>query len=208
MEDSVCLLLASSLHTPIDLDCIIDQNDLVKDGIISDSHITLIYDKSNALPKESILSDVEEALGTDEYKVFMDVLRDSYKFRVNHLFYLSVFNIDDSDVLVLRMKTDNELYSKLNIIYKYLMNKYDIKSDYDSYKPHLTLAYLSVGSGDKYLNHRILSNVIRDSKVGFEDLVFSKEIIDEDSNEKYDKWNITTYHALDRYFRETKVNKY
>jgi hypothetical protein len=63
------------------------------------------------------------------------------------------------------------------------------------------LAELLPNEADKYLSNKTLNKVLNDSKIGFEDLVFSEEI-----DGKYIKWNLTTHHALDRYFRETKID--
>lgn len=202
-EKNVCLMLAVSLHTAINLDSIIEIDDLNDEGIIKDPHITIVYDKTNKLSKDLVLNDVFNALGESEYNIFMEVLKDSYKFKINDVFYLDSFKNNDSDYLILRLKTDNEMYSKLESIHKSLMSKYSIEDDYGDYKPHVTLAELVPGSVDKYLDNNILLKVLNDSKIGFEDLVISYST---DTPGKYDKWNATSFHALERYFRENRVD--
>jgi hypothetical protein len=200
MENSVCLLLATSLHTAVDLDSIINPDEFNDSGLIKDHHITIVYDESNSMDKGSILDDVRVSLGS-EFDVFNTFMEDSYKFRVNDIMYLDTFNNDDSSYLVLKLKDNNELFNKLNTIHEYLMSKYNIKSDFSKYSPHVTLAELLPNEADKYLSNKTLNKVLNDSKIGFEDLVFSEEI-----DGKYIKWNLTTHHALDRYFRETKID--
>ena len=63
MENSVCLMLAASLHTAVELDSIISQEDLKDDGVIRDSHITIVYDKTGTISRSSVLSDVKDSLG-------------------------------------------------------------------------------------------------------------------------------------------------
>lgn len=200
-EKSLCLMLAASLHTAIDLDAVISQDDLIDDGVIKDSHITIVYDKESKMSKDNILSDVEESLG-DRFPALNELLKDSYKFKVNDVMYLEVFYTDDKDVIVLRLKDNNQLFQALSDVHYHMLNKYSITTDYPEYKPHLTLAYVAKGEADKYLTNPILMKVLDTAKVGFEDFVFSKKIEDG----KYEKWNITTHHALTRYFRETRVD--
>lgn len=200
MDKSVCLYLAASLHTAVDLDSIIDTRELKGEGIIRDTHITIVYDPSMTLSRQSILSDVSESLGND-FSVFDEFMKDSYKFKVNDVCYLDSFNGEDSSHLVLRLKEDNELHKMLSIIHSAIIDKYSIEETYPIYKPHVTLAELEIGSADKYLDNSVLLKVLEDSKIGFEDLVLSESIEDD----KYAHWNITTHHALTRFFRETRI---
>lgn len=196
-EDNKCILLAASLHTVVDVDCVMDEDD--NPELIKDPHITIIYDKQSKIEKDEVLNDIHEALGDTEYNVFMTYLKDSYKFRVSSLFYLDVFSNDEHDFLVLRLKSDNELHGKLSIIYRYIMEKYGLVSDYDTYNPHVTLAKMKRGSAEKYISNRTLNRILNDSRVGFEDIVYSI-----DRGDKYEKWNVTSFHALERFFRESR----
>lgn len=200
MENSVCLMLAASLHTAVELDSIISQDDLKDDGVIRDSHITIVYDKTGTISRSSVLSDVKDSL-RNEFEVFDEFMKDSHKFKVNDVMYLDTFNNEDSSYIVLRLR-ESELFRKLKTIHDSLIVKYNIPTDFPEFKPHITLAEVNPGEADKYMYNNILLRVLNDSKVGFEDLVFSEP----GRNEKYDKWNITTYHALNRYFRESSNN--
>lgn len=199
---SKCLMLAMSLHTPVMLDSVIKTEHLSEDGVISDSHITIVYDGNDLMEKNSLLDDVKSSIGESEYNVFNEFIRDSYKFRVGEVTYLDVFSNDDKSYLVLRLKEDNEMFSKLKAMHDYIVNKYGIHEDFPEFKPHITLASCQPGIASEYLDNKILNAVLNDSKLGFEDLVYSVD------NEKggYDKWNLTTYHALTRFFRETRVS--
>lgn len=180
-ETSKCLLLAASLHTVVDIDCLIDQDDI--EEMVNDPHITIVYDGDSMIPKDDLLNDIREALGDYEYDVFMTYLKDSYKFKISSLFYLDVFETDDSDWLVLRMKGGDELSGKLKVIHDYIVRKYRVKEDYPTYKPHVSLAKLKFGTGKRYLENKNLARLLEDSRVGFEDIVFSEEL----SEDKYDK---------------------
>lgn len=193
-----CIMLAVSLNTPIDLNSVIKEDDLKGDGIIQDSHITIIYGKEMRIPVDEVLPTVSESLGENEYSVFTEVLKDSFKFKVLNLFDLDVFEKDDYDYLILKLKKGNEIHDKLSKINNGLESKWNITSDFPEYNPHITLAELIPGSGRKYLSNNILLNVLGDSKVGLEDLVMS---YGEDGG-PFDKWNVTTYHAVERLFRE------
>lgn len=201
MVNSKCLMLATSLYTPVDIGCVIDSYDLKDDGIIKDTHITLVYDsngESSLDTKNSIMLDVSDALG-EEFEVFMSVLEDSYKFKVLDVFEIGSFNNEDSSYLVLKLKP-GQMYDDLESIHQYIMNKYNIHSDFPEFHPHLTLAKLQPGEADKYINNEVLRAILADSKSGFEDLVMSTEV----EENKYHKFNVTTFHALERFFRESK----
>lgn len=195
MENS-CLMLAMSFHTSVDLSSIIEESDLTKYGMEKDPHITLLFDKrENKIDKDIILPNIKNILGDDEYRVFLEVLKDNYKFNVLDLFYLSIFDTGENDYLILRLKEDNEMFKILSKINKGLMDSLGVESDYDSYKPHLTIAELIPGTAQKYLDNKKLKLILSDSKVGFEDLVISY-------NSEYDKWwSITTFHTVERLFR-------
>lgn len=196
-ENNKCILLAASLHTVVDVDCVVSEDE--NPELIKDPHITLIYDNQSIIDKDNIMNDIKEALGEIEYDVFMTYLKDSYKFKIPSLFYLDVFSNEEHDFLVMRLKTDNELYEKLNIIYRYIMEKYGLRSEFDSYKPHVTLLKMDLGCGEKYVTNRTLNRILNDSRIGFEDIVYSV-----DEGDKYEKWNVTSFHALERFFRESR----
>jgi hypothetical protein len=59
-------MLAVNLSTPIDLNSVIREDDLKGDGIIQDSHITIIYGKEMRIPVDEVLPSISESLGNEE----------------------------------------------------------------------------------------------------------------------------------------------
>lgn len=199
---SRCLMLASPVYTPISLDGIVNSDDLKpswsKTGLTEDHHITIVYDKDGVIDQNAILDDLKSILKSD-YEVFMKFLEDDHQFRVDGMFDLEVFDTDEYDYLVLVLRRNNELYKILNRSQEGLRKSYEITSDYPEYKAHITLAELVPGSGAKYLENEDLKKVLRDSTVSFEDLVFSMH---NKTDVKEVVWSITTFHTLERLFRE------
>lgn len=199
---SRCLMLASPVYTPISLEGIVDSGDLrpcwSKTGLTEDHHITIVYDENGVIDQNAILDDLKSILKSD-YDVFMKFLEDDHQFRVNGMFDLDVFENDEYDYLVLTLKKDNELYKILNRSRSGLMKSYEIESSYPDYNAHITLAELVPGTGQKYLKNEDLKKVLNDSTVSFEDLVFSMQ---DKKDVKEVVWSITTFHTLERLFRE------
>ena len=200
-----CMMLAMSFHTAIDLDSVILEQDLTDYGIEFDSHVTIFYAKEKVIPQDNLLSDVEILLGDEDYEVFMELLKSERKFPILDIFDLSKFNGATSDYLVMKMKPGNEIYRILNILNKGLSRKYDIVSDFDSYRPHMTLAELQPGTSEKYLNSEKLELVLKSAKVGFEDLIISYGSYS-DKNDREQR-SITNFHTLERYFRNERYKR-
>lgn len=195
---SRCLMLASPVYTPIDLSGIVDADDLKpvwsSTGLTEDHHITIIYDKDEVIDQNSILDNVKSSLGS-EYEIFMTILKDSHRFKLDELFVVDKFSNDDNDYLILKLNKDNHLYRVLSRLNEYFRTTYDIHMDYDDYNAHVTLAELIPGAGDKYISDPDLKLVLSDSTIEFQDLVFSIDTADD-----HKVWSITTYHTLDRLF--------
>lgn len=200
-----CMMLAMSFHTAIDFDSVILEQDLTDYGIEFDSHVTIFYAKEKVIPKDNLLSDVEILLGDEDYEVFLELLKSERKFPILDIFDLSKFNGATSDYLVMKMKPDNEIYRILNILNKGLSRKYDIVSDFDAYRPHMTLAELRPGTSEKYLNSEKLELVLKSAKIGFEDLIISYGSYS-DKNDR-EQLSITNFHTLERYFRNERYKK-
>lgn len=198
-------MLAMSFHTAIDLDSVILEQDLTDYGIESDTHVTIFYAKEKNVPKDELLSDIEILLGEEDYEVFLEILKSHRKFSILDIFELGKFEGTDSDYLVMKMKSGNEIYRILSILNKGLSRKYDIISDFDLYRPHMTLAELHPGAAEKYLNSEKLELVLKSAKVGFEDLIISYG--SPSDKEDREQWNITSFHTLERYFRNERYKK-
>lgn len=197
--DNSCLMLAMAFHTSVELSSILEESDLTGYGIEKDPHITILYAEGKRIEKESILPSVNRILG-DDYRVFLEVLKDDYKFNVTDLFNLSVFEDGDSDYLILRLKENNELFKSLYNINKGLSEEHNVESKFNTYKPHLTIAKMIPGTARKYLDNRKLQLALSDSKIAFEDLVISYDNEESKDNDKV--WSVTTFHTIDRLFRE------
>lgn len=198
-----CLMLGINLDTPISLGCLFEEADLKDTGIELDSHITLLYAQGKTLPREEMLPSIENILGEDTTR-FYDMCKSGTEYRVLDLFDLDCFE-NDSDYIILRLKESSEMYNLLKLINKGLRVKYGVKSDYDSYTPHVSLAELKPGTAKKYLNSEQLKLVITDSLVSFEDVFIS---YGEDNETDRTQYFLTTYHSLPRFFRIKRLKNY
>ena len=212
MESNVvinsCLMLACALYTPVDLSSIFEDEDLKDTGIEKESHITLLYAQNKVIDRSSLLDDIRIILDDSDkfsYTGFIDSLKDD-KFVSNNV--LDSFDIgkfeNDSDYIVLKLKKSVDIFNILNIINKGLRIKYDVQSEF-SYTPHITLAELKPGTADKYLASGKLKLVLENTKIKFEDLIISygpSNVV-----EDREKYNLTTFHAVDRFFREENLKR-
>lgn len=199
-----CLMLACALYTPINLSSIFDSEDLKDTGIELESHITLLYAQGITVPKDNLMEDIEIALG-DDFDSFMNLLKNGDIIGKNVLetFDLGLFE-NDSDYVVLKLKQDTELYTNLKLINKGLRSKYGVQSEY-TYTPHMTLAELNQGTAKKYTESKKLKAVLENSKFAVEDLVISygpSNVV-----EDREKYNLTKFHAVDRFFREENLKR-
>lgn len=199
-----CLMLACALYTPINLSSIFDSEDLKDTGIELESHITLLYAQGITVPKNNLMEDIEIALG-DDFDSFMNLLKNGDIIGENVLetFDLGLFE-NDSDYVVLKLKQNTELYTNLKLINKGLRSKYGVQSEY-TYTPHMTLAELNQGTAKKYTESKKLKAVLENSKFAVEDLVISygpSNVV-----EDREKYNLTKFHAVDRFFREENLKR-
>ena len=193
-----CLMWTTALYTPIDLRYVIDENDLKDTGVELDTHVTLIYAQGKRLPKTKFISDIQEILGPVEYEKFNQYCElDNYT-KVLDFFELSFFE-NDSDYLILKLKKSAPMFNMVQKINKGLSNKYNVKSDFASYTPHMTLAELNPGTASKYLESETLGLLLNDTVVDFEDIVVSYGSANEPEDRQ--QFFLTQYKNVDRYFR-------
>ena len=195
---NTCLMWAVGLYTPVDLRYIIDEVDLKDTGVELDSHITLLYAQGKRLPMKSFMRDIETCLGEDDWKEFKRTSEEFEPVPAMELFDLGFFE-NDSDYLILKLKKDSPVFKWLNIINLSLRTKYGIKSDFDEYTPHITLAELQPGTVNKYLESRSLELLLNDSMVDFEGIMVSYGFSNEPDDRK--QYFLTQYKNVDRYFR-------
>lgn len=202
--ESSCLMLMMTLYTAVDLDFVISESDLAKDGIETDHHITIFYANDIIVPKNNLLEDAKDILGEDTgYQELTNYLKDPDKvWPLYDIFGLDKFENQDFDVLVMRMKETSPLFEIVDDLNSGYTKKYNLKSDFDEYRPHMTLAYLEPGRADKYLSDTTLDLVLRDSKVSFDDLVISHKF---ENSEQYKHWYLTNYNCIARHLRQEKL---
>ena len=194
--ENTCIMLATPFYTPVDLRCVFEDVDLKGEGVVIDSHITIIYAKELIIPKEDILKDMIVFLG-EEFDEFEDMLKRNDKFKVMDLFELGTFNNDNSSYVVLKMKKEGMGWDYLESINKAISRKYDIKSDFSEYNPHITLAEVKPGEADKYLESKKLRLILEDSKISVDDVIVSYG----SPETEWKQYHVTNFHALDRFFK-------
>lgn len=202
-----CLMLACALYTPVSLSSVFDDKDLKDAGIELESHITLLFAQGIRIPRENIMKDIETILVGSKYDGFIDILKNSEDnnglIEVLRMFDLGLFE-NDSDYVVLKLRQDNELYKTLKLINTGLRNQYNVSSEF-TYTPHLSLAELNPGTAKKYMESKKLMAVLKESKFAVEDIVISygPSGVPEDR----EKYNLTHFHAVERYFREENLKR-
>ncbi len=201
-NNSSCLLWGVGLYTPVDLGSVFSINDLEGEGVQLDSHITVLYAGDKLLPRESMMEDISTILGEEKFSEFISYCKDEQFRNVFDLFELDKFS-NDSDYVILKLKKNNEFFGILNLLNKGLRTKYRVSSDFDGYTPHITLAELRKGEANKYLATPELHQILADSKVDFEDLIFS---IPQDDDWK--QFFLTNFKNVDRFFRIEELKKY
>lgn len=192
---SICLMLDANLETGVDISAIIDDDDV--ESFERDSHVTVFYGPpSEPVNHKNILSDIQDILDED-FVNFMEFLKSDEDYQTKDYFELSSFEGPECDYLILKLLENNNVSNILRLLQKSLTKKYDIMLSFSVYRPHLTLAKLSSGSAKKYLESENLKKLIEYSTVSFEDFTYSEGF----ETDKWKKFNLTNYHAIDRHFR-------
>lgn len=198
--DISCIMLACNLMTPISLGSIFNYDDLDGDGIITDSHVTLLYAKDKFIDKDRAINEI----GEKSIQYIHDLILNDTVFEVPKMFFLDKFS-NEQDHIVLRLKDRTEFYAKLKWLNYELSQKESVVSEFGEYKPHITLATLKKGEGEKYLNNDLLQNILQKTVVQPEDFVISYMI-----DEETDQWKIydlTHNKSVDRIFRIRELEK-
>lgn len=200
-KKAACLMLNVDLDTGVDISTVLDENDI--DFIERDPHVTIFYGPSeNPINKDRILDDIKDVLEED-YFDFIEFLKKEEDESVLKYFTLGNFENPDADYLVLKLNDDNIVSDNLKLIQKVLTRRYDILLSFSVFRPHVTLAKLKPGSSQKYMSDEGVKRIVENSRVSFEDFVFSVGY----ETEKFKKYNLTTFHTLSRHFRLEEMKK-
>lgn len=192
-----CLMLNTGLITPVDLGCIFDPIDLSGNGVVFDSHITLFYQASeNRIDRSEILPALEAELGQEDLQEFLNKLKEGGELPISGKFRLEIFPGEEQDHVVL-VVTNLPMIGWFTDINTAMIKTFGESSSEFKYRPHMTLASVAPGRGDKYLNDKRLLRVLSDSEFVLEDLSMTYGGGSDNTME-----SITTYHTLDRFFRE------
>jgi hypothetical protein len=199
-----CLMLAVNLETPVSLGCLFDEADLKDTGVEVESHITLLYAQGKEIESKGLLGDIKDILGPDDYGWLEGMIKSKETYKLLDSFDLGKFE-NDSDYLILKLRKETALYRVLSLINKSLSIKYNVKSDFLDYIPHLSLAELKPGTVDKYLESETVLGVLEDSVYSLEDILISYGLSNEpeDRKQKY----LTSYSCIDRFFRIIRLKK-
>ena len=214
--NSSCIMLAVDLDMPISLGAIFKPRDLVNSGIELDSHITLLY-TTGILNKDSVIPDIKRVFansslsknikdGFDFFK-FLESQKELNPKPVFDLFDLSYFERDNSDFVVLRLREDTGIFTILNTLNVGLTKAYNVKSEFSKYRPHVTLAEVKSGLGKEYSENESLELALENSKIRFEDIIFSYGVEDNGKTE-YKQWDLTNFYSVDRFFRKEKLRNF
>jgi len=200
-----CIMLATYLELPTSLGIIFPEHELANEnGLIFDHHITISYAKGIQIPKDEVLGCIRKYLGFTQYTNFTDFLKDDFDSGrpVGEDFLLSTFTGGDSDYVILKLKKDTPLFKTLSIINKGFEKDFDIVSDFPTYVPHISLAELQKGCAKKYVKDKGLHSILSEAYYRPEDFVYSYGPADD-----YTQYNITTFHAVSRFFRIENYKK-
>ena len=191
-------MLAMNLDCPISLKAMFDADDLNGTGVEVDSHITLLYAQGRELPRKDLVQDIKNILGQEDWWNLSEKIEMSKLIPVFNVFDLGSFE-NDSDYVVLKLKSESWLYNLLGKINRGLRQKYNVSLDFDSYTPHVSLAELKPGLAGKYLESPELKKFLEDTLIGLEDIMISYGPSNEPEDRK--QYFLTSWHSVDRFFR-------
>lgn len=196
-------MLMTSMWTGIDLYAVFDEEDLKDTGIEYDSHITALYSNDLVIPRGEVLERIKDCMG-DYWLDLENLMKANDKLKVSDHFEISKFE-NDSDYAIFRMREDSDIARLLTMMNTGLTNIYGVNSDFNSYKPHMTLAELEPGTAGKYMFSSLLSQIYENAVFSVDDLVISYG--QKDKPGEYKQYNLTSYNAVKRYFRQKELER-
>jgi hypothetical protein len=155
--EKCCVLfnLTEKLGKPIaKIGNIIDPKDLHEYGVETEPHVTGLY---GILPSETVMNETQKVLKSFQKGNIRAALGEC-----------SLFKNDDFDVLKFDI-----LSQDLNDINDLLTTNLDYQNSYDGYHPHMTVAYLKPGTGEKYV--RKIQDKLKGFPLDFGPPIFSDQ---------------------------------
>ena len=125
-----CLMSFFDNDTWSDITSVIDKADLHEKGIEIEPHVTILYGFADTIDLDNLLTKV---------RGFPNITVD--------LQSISVFENDAFDVV--KFDIINDSLTELNDIVK----EYEHENEYPVYHPHMTIAYVKKGMGQKYIQN-------------------------------------------------------
>ncbi len=129
----------------------IDPRDLTDSGIETDTHITVIYGITENDP--------------DAVQACLDSIPVGVFFTVGNT---TIFQEDDYDVVVLEIDSP-----ELEALHQAIRETVPNEQTYDTYVPHITLAYVKRGMGMKYAGEPILPGQVSGEVFARDTVMFS-----------------------------------
>lgn len=214
-EINSCLMMAMILETPISLAYCFASEDLKYPEI--ESHVTLLYAQGYEVEKEEI-SELKrlvwDVMSYSDREYVLEQLKDEQYLPSDWfgtVFTLDKFSNDKADYLILKLNEKDPLGEVLGrifrIIHKTVKSRWGVKTTFSNYTPHITLAVLFPGCADKYLEDIELHHVLEDSHLALSDFILSVGPASENGDPDRIQWNLTTFNAVDRYFKLIEAKK-
>lgn len=145
-----------------------DLYDVEGYGLENEPHVTILYGINNNVSEKEVLNYLN-TLSTPNINI--------------NLTSISCFNNEEYDVVKFNVESD-----ELNGLNKKISNKFDYENNYPDYKPHMTIAYVKSGKGNKY-------EFEFDKPISIKGNYFKYSKSDDSNNETYDVLN--NYKDLD-----------
>lgn len=199
IEDGDSLLaLAIKIESPVIFETAFDLEDLVGDGVELNTQIVILFTKYHELDKKAIIPLLQKYCMKD-LEMIVKLCESGEQFDVLDYFDLDTYNDSSSSYVILKLKEENtegddSLYKAFKSIHKVVKNEYcldDSESNME-YSPHIILARVKKGLGKKYASSKLLGSILKNSKFSLDDFTITYQ---------EGVHNVTTYNAVDRFFR-------
>lgn len=154
-----CVMVEVPVNNWNEITSWIDPNDVYESkgdstyGIQKNPHLTLLYPVLNGVKFEQVKNTLDKVVNKN---IFIKIDK------------IDIFENEEFDVV--KFNVENNEY--LDKIHEELKNNIPNEDNYDTYRPHITIAYLKKGKGQKYkrkYNHSLVVNKITYTNNGVEE---------------------------------------